>query len=586
MAGRNNIDFNLLGRVMQLTKPYRTVFFWTGFLAIILAPLGTARPYLINVMVDKYISVGNIQGLIRMSIILVILLVVTALARYAFNYLSNWLGQLVIRDLRVNVFNHIIHLGLPYFDKTAVGQSTTRTINDIETIDSIFTQGTVTIIADLLGMVAVLVIMFITSVKLTLICLIALPFLIWAGYIFKEKAKASFQIVRSKIAHMNAFLNERITGMRIVQIFNAETQEARKFRHINRDYTQANLDTNFYYAVFFPVVELIAAFTLALMVWWGARGALTGQVTIGELIAFPIYLTMLLRPVRMLADRFNTLQMGLVAAERVFNILDKEHGLKDNGNLVVDHVNGLIEFDHVTFSYDGEVDVLKDISFEVQPGQTLAVVGHTGSGKSTLINLLNRFYPLRRGEIRVDEVPLEEYDMHSLRQRMALVLQDVFLFTGSVFDNITLRNENITREEVMESAQLIGAHDFIEKLPGGYDFVVMERGNNLSMGQRQLISFVRALVFNPNILILDEATSSIDTETEAVIQYAIETLIAKRTSIIIAHRLSTIRHADQIMVMDKGEIKELGTHEELLRIEKGLYKKLYDMQFADLQPAL
>ena len=374
--------------------------------------------------------------------------------------------------------------------------------------------------------------------------------------------------------------------MRIVQIFNAETQEARKFRHINRDYTQANLDTNFYYAVFFPVVELIAAFTLALMVWWGARGALTGQVTIGELIAFPIYLTMLLRPVRMLADRFNTLQMGLVAAERVFNILDKEHGLKDNGNLVVDHVNGLIEFDHVTFSYDGEVDVLKDISFEVQPGQTLAVVGHTGSGKSTLINLLNRFYPLRRGEIRVDEVPLEEYDMHSLRQRMALVLQDVFLFTGSVFDNITLRNENITREEVMESAQLIGAHDFIEKLPGGYDFVVMERGNNLSMGQRQLISFVRALVFNPNILILDEATSSIDTETEAVIQYAIETLIAKRTSIIIAHRLSTIRHADQIMVMDKGEIKELGTHEELLRIEKGLYKKLYDMQFADLQPAL
>lgn len=569
-----------------MTKPHRTVFFWTGFLAIILAPLGTARPYLINIMVDKYIVVGNIQGLIRMSIILVVLLVITALARYAFNYLSNWLGQLVIRDLRVSVFNHIIHLGLPYFDKTAVGQSTTRTINDIETINSIFTQGTVTIVADLLGMVAVLVIMFITSVKLTLICLIALPFLIWAGYIFKEKAKSSFQIVRTKIAQMNAFLNERITGMRIVQIFNAETQEARKFRLINRDYTQANLDTNFYYAVFFPVVELIAAFTLALMVWWGARGALTGQVTIGELIAFPIYLTMLLRPVRMLADRFNTLQMGLVAAERVFNILDKEHGLKDNGSLVVEQVKGLIEFDHVTFSYDGQVDVLKDISFEVQPGQTLAVVGHTGSGKSTLINLLNRFYPLKNGEIRVDAIPLETYDMRSLRQRMALVLQDVFLFTGSVFDNITLRNEHITREEVIESSQLIGAHDFIEKLPGGYDFVVMERGNNLSMGQRQLISFVRALVFNPNILILDEATSSIDTETEAVIQYAIETLISKRTSIIIAHRLSTIRHADQIMVMDKGQIKEMGTHDELLRIENGFYKKLYDMQFADLQPVL
>ncbi|MEZ4899178.1 MAG: ABC transporter ATP-binding protein [Saprospiraceae bacterium] len=586
MAGNNKIDFSLLGRVLQLTKPYRSIFFWTGFLAIILAPLGTARPYLINVMVDKYIVVGDLQGLIRMSMVLVVLLVITALARYAFNYLSNWLGQLVIKDLRISVFNHIIHLGLPYFDRTAIGQSTTRTINDIETINSIFTQGTVTIVADLLGMVAVLVIMFITSVKLTLICLIALPFLIWAGYVFKEKAKASFQIVRTKIAQMNAFLNERITGMRIVQIFNAEEQESRKFRLINRDYTQANLDTNFYYAIFFPAVELIAAMTLALMVWWGARGALTGQVTIGELIAFPIYLTMLLRPVRMLADRFNTLQMGLVAADRVFGILDKEHGLKDNGQIAVEQVAGHIEFDRVTFSYDGEVDVLKDVSFEVQPGKTLAVVGHTGSGKSTLINLLNRFYHLKNGTIRVDGIALEEYDMRTLRQRMALVLQDVFLFTGSVFDNITLRNENITQEEVIDASRLIGAHEFIEKLPGGYDFVVMERGNNLSMGQRQLISFVRALVFNPNILILDEATSSIDTETEAVIQYAIETLIAKRTSIIIAHRLSTIRHADQIIVLDKGEIREMGTHEELLRINNGFYKKLYDMQFADLQPAI
>ena len=533
-------------------------------------------------MVDDYIIPNDLSGLGRLALILVVFMLVTAVIRYYFNYLCGLVGQLVVKDLRIKVFGHIMSLGLPYFDKTPVGQSTTRTISDIETINTIFTQGTVTIVADVLGMIAVLVIMFMTSIKLTLICLICLPFIIYAGYIFKEKAKISFNIVRNQISRMNAFLNERITGMRIVQIFNAEEQEKEKFRQINREYTQANLDTNFYYAVFFPVVEIIQAVTLALMVWWGTRGTLNGDVTIGSLVAFPLYLTNLLRPVRMLADRFNILQMGLIAAERVFGILDKEAGLTRNGDYVIEKLQGEVIFDQVRFSYDGEVEVLKGISFRLNPGETLAVVGATGSGKSTIINIINRFYDIMSGSITIDGRDIYTYEAKSLRGRIALVLQDVFLFTGSVLDNITLRNEKFTRDEVIAAAKVIGAHAFIEKLPGAYEFQVMERGNNLSMGQRQLISFVRALVFNPDLLILDEATSSIDSETEQIIQNAILTLIKKRTSIIIAHRLSTIRHADKIMVLDKGEIKEMGSHEELLKIPRGLYRKLYELQFAEL----
>jgi ATP-binding cassette subfamily B protein len=500
--------------------------------------------------------------------------------RYVFIYSTNWLGQSVIRDLRVKVFKHITSLRLTYFDRTPIGQSTTRTINDIETINTVFSQGVIMIIADILTLVAVLIIMFITSWQLTLICLTTAPFLIIASYIFKEKVKFAFQKVRTQISKMNAFLQERISGMRIVQIFNAEEPEMEKFKAINRDYTQANLDSILYYAIFFPVVEIISAASLGLMVWWGARGVITDSVTLGALIAFPIYLDMLFRPIRMIADKFNTLQMGLVAADRVFLLLDRNDKIKNTGTLQPKKMKGDITFENVTFAYNAKDYVLKDISFQIKAGETLAIVGSTGSGKSTIINILSRFYEINKGVIKIDNTDIRDFELNALRQRIAIVLQDVFLFSGTVLENITLRDSNLSREQVVEAAKMIGAHEFIEKLPGGYDFEVMERGATLAMGQRQLISFVRALVFNPDILILDEATSSIDPESESVIQYAIEKLIAKRTSIIIAHRLTTIRHANNILVLAKGEIQEFGSHEALLEIENGHYRELYEMQFA------
>ena len=503
-----------------------------------------------------------------------------SICRYWFIFSTNLLGQSVIRDLRVRVFRHITKLRLTFFDRTPIGTSTTRTINDIEAINTVFSQGSITIIADLLTLVTVLGVMFYTSWKLTLICLTTMPFLIIASYVFKEKVKMAYQRVRSHISGMNAFLQERITGMRIVQIFNAEEDEMKKFRKINRDYTQANLDSILYYAVFFPVVEIISAASLGLMVWWGAQDTLQANgVTLGALVAFPIYLDMLFRPIRTVANNFNNLQMGLVASERVFNLLDRDDRISDEGTIKPEKLKGKIEFDQVHFAYEPPEYVLNDINFKVEPGETLAIVGSTGSGKSTIINILNRFYEIQKGNIRVDDTEIQKFDLEYYRRRIAIVLQDVFLFSGTVYDNISLRDERITREEVIEASKMIGAHEFIEKLPGGYDYEVMERGATLSMGQRQLISFVRALVFDPDILILDEATSSIDPETESVIQHAIETLIAKRTSIIIAHRLSTIQHADNIMVLSKGRVKELGSHDELLKIEDGRYRNLYEMQF-------
>lgn len=577
---KNKIDFLLLGRILALAKPHRLVFVLAAALAVVLAPLATLRPYLVKVMVDDYIFQYDIAGLTKIALLLCGVLILEVLLRYVFIFSANWLGQVVIRDLRVQVFKHIIGMRLSYFDTTPIGTSTTRTINDIETINTVFSQGVLTIIADILTLFAVLAIMLYTSWKLTLVCLTVLPFLIIASYIFKEKVKASYQKVRTQISKMNAFLQERITGMRIVQIFNAEKLELNKFSYINREYTQANLDAIFYYAVFFPVVDIIAAASLGLMVWYGARGVISEDVTLGALVAFPIFLNMLFRPIRMLADKFNTLQMGMVAAERVFNLLDSEKIIENKGTKKVDKLDGNIEFKNVSFAYIAKNDVLKNLSFEIKEGQTLALVGSTGSGKTTIINILNRFYDIRKGEILIDGVDIRDYELENLRSRIAIVLQDVFLFSGSVFENITLRDENISREKVINAAKMIGAHAFIQKLPGGYDYEVMERGATLSMGQRQLISFVRALVFDPDILILDEATSSIDPETESVIQFAIEKLIAKRTSIIIAHRLSTIKHANNILVLDKGEIMEYGTHEELLRIEDGHYKDLYEMQFA------
>ncbi len=578
----NTIDIQLLKRVLALARPYRLVFALCAVLAVVLAPVSTARPWLIQHIVDYYIFRFDMNGLTRMTLLLIALLVLEAVLRYFFIYATRWLGQMVVRDLRVRVFDHVVRLRLSYFDRTPIGTVTTRTINDIETLNTVFSQGAITIVADLLTLVAVLGVMLWTSWQLTLICLTTMPLLIVATWIFKEKVKVAYQKVRNQIARLNAFLQERISGMRIVQIFNAEAQEMRKFRQINRSYTQANLNSILYYAIFFPVVEIISAASLGLMVWWGARGVLDAQVTLGALVAFPLYLNMMFRPMRMLADRFNQLQMGLVAAERVFKLLDRREQVSNIGQLMPQHLRGEVDFLHVWFAYNDEEWVLRDVSFHIDPGQTMAIVGATGSGKTTIISILNRFYEIQKGRILIDGKPVTHYDLWTLRRHIAVVLQDVFLFSGTVLENITLMDQRISREQVVAAAKMIGAHEFIMRLPGGYDHVVMERGATLSMGQRQLISFVRALVFDPAILILDEATSSIDPESEAVIQYAIERLIDKRTSIVIAHRLSTIRHADNILVLHKGQVKEFGPHDELVRLENGYYRCLYELQFADM----
>ncbi|MBP7821654.1 MAG: ABC transporter ATP-binding protein [Saprospiraceae bacterium] len=578
MQQSKKFNISLLAKVLQLASPYRMTFFITALLAVLLAPLGAARPYLINTMVDKYVFQADAVGMTKMSLLLLGLLFLETLLQYVFNFASGWLGQAVVYDLRTKVFGKIIGLRLQYFDTTPIGTSTTRTISDIETINGVFSEGIINIIADLLALIVVLGMMLYTNWKLTLVCMSVLPLLILASYIFKEKVKASFEEVRTQIAKMNAFLQERISGMKIVQIFGAEKKEMEKFKVINRDYTQANLNSILYYAVFFPVVEILSAAALGLLVWWGAKGVIEEEITLGVLVAFPLYINMLFRPIRMLADKFNTLQMGLVAADRVFTLIEEENNKDFVGTSNLKSIKGNIEFKNVSFSYNNSDLILKDISFELKPEETLAIIGSTGSGKSTIINLLNRFYEIQQGAILIDGNNIQTYDVSQLRSRMAMVLQDVFLFSGSIFENITLRNPSISREQVLEASKMIGAHEFIMRLPNGYDYQVMERGATLSTGQRQLVSFVRALVFKPDILILDEATSSVDTDTESVIQHAIEKLIDKRTSIIIAHRLSTIRHADKILVIERGELIEFGTPSELLQKQDGRFKELYDIQ--------
>jgi ATP-binding cassette, subfamily B, multidrug efflux pump len=577
---KKRFDTQLLFRILSLAKPYQGTFITAALMAVILAPLSSARPYLIQQMVDKHIFAHDVSGMTFMVTVLLLLLFLEVTIQYVFNYMTSWLGQSVIRDLRVRVFKHVSSLNLSYFDKTPIGTSTTRTINDIETINSVFSEGIITIIADLLTLIVVLGIMFWTSWKLTLVCMTVLPFLLVGARWFKNEVAKYFQVVRNEVSRMNAFLQEHISGMRIVQIFNAEAQEREKFKDINRSYTGANLKAIFAYAVFFPLVEIVSAAALGIMVWYGSKGVIEGDITLGVLVAFPVYLNMLFRPIRMLADKFNTLQMGMVAADRVFVLLDDKQHVEKNGSKKVEKLIGDVSFKNVDFAYDGENFVLKNVSFDLKHGQTLAIVGSTGSGKTTITSILNRFYEIQNGSITIDGNDIRDLDLTSLRNKIAVVLQDVFLFSGSVLENITLRDPSVSRAKVIECAKLIGADEFIERLPGGYDYEVMERGATLSMGQRQLISFVRALVFDPDILILDEATSSIDPETEGVIQFAIEKLIARRTSIIIAHRLSTIRHANNILVMDRGEAIEFGPHDALMQIDGGRYRELYEMQFA------
>ncbi|MBK7442086.1 MAG: ABC transporter ATP-binding protein [Bacteroidetes bacterium] len=563
---------------MRYAGPFRKQFYISTALAIALSALTPIRPLLVGITVDKYIIGNDFHGLVIISLISLGVLLAESIGRYYFLFITNWLGQNVVKNLRVKVFNHLIGLRLTYYNNTPVGISTTRTINDLETINSVFTEGAIQIIADLLTIVFVITFMFIVNWQLALLSLISLPMIIYATYVFKEGIKSTFQEVRTAVAKLNSFLQERITGMKVVQIFNAEAQEYENFKSINKDHRGAQVRSVWYYSVFFPVVEIIIAFATALMVWRGAHSVLQERATLGDINAFILYLSILFRPLRMLADKFNTLQMGVVSSDRIFKILDTNEHIENKGTFAPEHVQGHIEFKNVWFAYKDDNWVLKNVSFSIKPGETLAIVGATGAGKSSIINILNRFYEIQKGEILVDHSPVQHFELSSLRKQTGMVLQDVFLFSGSIFENITLRDTNVTREQVVHAAKMLGAHDFIMRLPGGYDYNVMERGATLSLGQRQLISFIRALVFNPDILILDEATSSVDTETEQVIQHAIENLITDRTSIIIAHRLSTIRRADQILVLDKGEVKEIGTHEELL-LHNGYYKKLYDMQF-------
>ena len=606
-AGKKKLfDFKLLSRVISYASPYRSRLNSSIVLAIVLAVMGPLRPWLINKTVNDYIAKGTEQGhrfaynffgnellftvaqmIFIITAIQVLLIILETVLRFFFSYYTSWLGQTVVRDLRVNVFKKIIGLNLRQFDQTPIGTLTTRSVNDIETISDVFAEGFIPILADFLTIIAVLFTMFYINWQLTLVCLIPFPFLILATYYFKESVNKSFHRVRNAIAALNAFVQEHIQGMQVVQAFAVEKKEFNKFNKINTEHRNANINAIFAYSVFFPVVEIILAVSLGLLVWFGARQAVAisnaeAAKMAGEIMAFIILLNMLFRPLRFIADKFNVLQMGMVASERVFKVLDNTDEIAESAADAYKPggaVPGKLEFNKVWFAYNEENWVLKDISFTVKPGETIAIVGHTGSGKTSIISLLNRLYHIQKGSIQLDDVSIEAYDLDALRSKIGVVLQDVFLFAGTITENVTLRNDNISKEKVMEAAKLIGLHDFIMRLPGNYDFNVMERGATMSQGQRQLLSFIRAILFNPSVLILDEATSAVDTETEQMIQHAIDKLIEGRTSIVIAHRLSTIRKADKIIVLDKGEIKESGTHEELLQLG-GYYAKLHEMQFS------
>ncbi|HVG15680.1 MAG TPA: ABC transporter ATP-binding protein [Chitinophagaceae bacterium] len=578
-SGKSFFDFVLLKRVLAFAAPYKKRFYFSIFLGIVLAAFTPVRPFLIQETVDKHIAGNDYDWVVLITIIQIGFLLLETALRFYFSYSTSWLGQSVVKDLRVTIYRKVLHLNLRQFDKTPIGTLTTRTVDDIERINDIFAEGLIPIIADLLSIVCVLGIMFWTDWRLTLICLIPFPLLIIATYYFKESVNRSFQRVRNAVSNLNAFVQEHLTGMQIVQAFAREDKELKKFNEINKEHRNANIKSIFAYSVFFPIVEIVLALSIGLVVWWTSGEALSlGESQYGKVVSFILYLNLLFRPLRVIADKFNVLQMGIIASDRVFKVLDNDDFVKDKGIHAPGHISGKIDFQKVWFGYDEEHPVLKDVSFSVNPGETIAIVGHTGSGKSTIVSLLNRLYEVQQGSIKIDDVPVENYPVAMLRKNIGVVLQDVFLFAGSVMDNITLRNPAIEREKVTEAAGLIGMHEFIMQLPGGYEYNVMERGATLSLGQRQLISFIRALLYNPSILILDEATSSIDTESELLIEKAIDRLIAGRTSIVIAHRLSTIQRADKIVVLDKGEIKEIGTHQELLN-KGGFYSKLHQMQF-------
>ena len=577
----NVIDFVLLKRVLAFAKPYQMQFTIAAIAAVLLSVLGPARPMLINYAIDNYILIPNNEKLFDITVLLLGLLFVEAFIQFFYIYLSTWIGQHVIQDLRAKIFKHILSLKMKYFDNTPIGTLVTRAVSDIETIADIFSQGLLVIIAELLKLVVVVIMMFYTDWRLAIIAMLTIPILLVATSWFKRNIKASFQDVREQVSQLNTFVQEHIVGMNIVQIFNREQAEYKKFKTINQSHRDAHLRSIFYYAVFFPIVEVLSAMSIGLIVWYGGQGILSGKdITVGELIAFILFIHMMFRPIRQLADRFNILQMGIVGSERVFKVLDKDEKIDDSGKNKIESMEGAISFKDVDFYYKQDEWVLKGLSFEIKAGKMLALVGRTGAGKTSIISVLNRFYETQKGIIAIDGVNINTIQLSNLRQNIALVQQEVFLFSDSILNNITLFDSNITRNKIIEAAKKIGVHGFIEALPKSYDYVVGERGVTLSSGQRQLIAFLRVYVRNPKILILDEATSSIDTATEKLLQNALEKLSKDRTTIVIAHRLSTIVKADKILHLKNGSVLEEGTHEYLLK-SGGAYSKMYNLQESD-----
>ncbi len=583
ISSGNIIDFSVLRRLLKFVAPYQWRCYLVVFLTFALGILSPLRPMLTQMTLDNDVSVGNYGGMVNMMIIMLVMLVVQSIFQYIHTYISGWLGQQVIRDIRMKLYEHLISLRLRFFDKTPIGRLVTRTISDVETLADVFSEGLAAMIADLLQLIFILAFMFYQDWRLSLISLSTIPLLLISTYIFKEKIKVAFGDVRNAVANLNTFVQEHITGMNIVQIFGSEKKEFEKFKEINEEHKQANLRSVLYYSVYYPVAEIIAAAGIGLLVWYGAGKAIdfpASGISYGELVAFIMYIQLFFRPIRMIADRYNTLQMGIVSSSRIMNLLDDMEHVQVNGKHIPERIRGEVEFDHVWFAYNDVDYVLKDIHLDIKPGETIALVGATGAGKSSIINLLNRFYEINKGSIRIDGRDLNDYELGTLRKNIGVVLQDVFLFSDTILANITLGNPDVTEEMVWHAADLVGARRFIDRLPGKLNYNVMERGATLSVGQRQLISFIRAMVYDPKILILDEATSSVDTETEEMIQQAIGKMMNGRTAIVIAHRLSTIQKADRIIVLDHGEIKEIGSHEQLLEKE-GYYAHLHKMQYKE-----
>ena len=576
----NAFDTKLFKRLLKYTTPYNKTFYFVVFAAIMLSVLAVLRPYLLRLTIDKGIIETDSESLIFYVSSMLVVLIFEVLFQFSFIFFANWLGQEVIRDIRVKLFKHMMNFKKQYFDNSSVGRLVTRAVSDIETIASIFSQGLFMIISDLLKMIVVLGFMFWQSWQLTLLVVTVLPFIIYATRVFQKKMKVAFEEVRTQVSNLNSFVQEHLTGMKIVQIFNREQEEYRRFKDINRKHRQGWIKTVWYNAIFFPIAEMATSITIGLIVWFGGlRVVESDALSLGIIVMFIELSQMLFRPLRQIADKFNSLQMGMVAANRVFNILDTDSKIENDGTLICEKLSGHISFKDVKFSYIAEEEIIKGISFDVKPGETVAIVGATGAGKSTIINLLSRFYEIDSGQIKVDGKDLKTYELATLRTHIAVVLQDVFLFADTILNNITLNKEDVTEKQVIAAAKEIGVHDFISSLPNTYHYNVKERGVMLSSGQRQLIAFLRAYVTKPSILVLDEATSSVDSYSEQLIQDATEKLTKGRTSIVIAHRLATVKNADKIIVMDLGKIVETGTHSELLQLEEGYYRNLYEAQF-------